>query len=107
MWYWDGNTKVVVADGEHLSEAQWKQYLTQPCKRVKEYIADRERYIKIMTKWPWKKTDRYLDLYRQQGKWAWEQKNIDALQVLDEWENQVVEARMRKLDAEEKAQGTR
>ena len=100
MMYMSGNTKVCVSDGEHLSEAQWKQYLTQSCKRVKKMIADRKHSIKFFTKLSWKETSRRLDLIRQQGRWAWEQKNIDAMQVLDEMEDQIIEARMQKLCAE-------
>ena len=72
-----------------------------PHKDARYYFANREKYIEIIAGWSWKKTERQIAIIRQQYKWALQQRNDEAFMVLQEWENQAVEARMRKLDAEE------
>jgi hypothetical protein len=63
-------------------------------------LRDRERNIQMMANWSWKKTSRHIDLINQQLGMAWKQKNDDAMDFLEEFWSQVVEARYRKLLAE-------
>ncbi|GHT11956.1 hypothetical protein FACS1894170_06190 [Planctomycetales bacterium] len=54
---------------------------------------DRASNIRTMTAWSWSKTDRHTDLIEQQIVWAVRQRNLAALDYLEEFRRQVIEAR--------------
>jgi len=72
-----------------------------PTPQLRDAILHRERYITLMATWPWAKTARHLDLIDRQLAWAFEQRNENAISLLEERRNQVVTARLRKLDNEQ------
>lgn len=61
---------------------------------------NREKYIAEMVKMTDKKLSRNLDLVRIQMKLAYKQRNDSALEALYEMEDQIVQARRIKFDAE-------
>jgi len=69
--------------------------------QLRDAILHRERYITLMATWPWAKTARHLDLINRQLAWAFEQRNDNAIRLLEERRDQVVTARLRKLDNEQ------
>lgn len=58
---------------------------------------NREAYINLMAGWDDKRLQKHLDLFRQQMEMAYRQQNHEALALLQEYEEQVICARMAKL----------
>jgi hypothetical protein len=69
--------------------------------KFRRLIEDRASNIRTVTAWTWTKTARHIDLIDQQIVWAVRQRNLAALDCLEEFRRQAVEARCRKLDAED------
>jgi hypothetical protein len=68
--------------------------------RLQFVLSSRDRNIATMAEWSWKKTAKHLGLIDTQLGWACEQRCDDSLILLEEYRNQVVAARLRKLDNE-------
>jgi hypothetical protein len=55
------------------------------------------KYISTMSRWSDKKLEKHLDLFRIQKAMALKQKKYDAFELLSEYEDQVIQARLRKI----------
>jgi hypothetical protein len=64
--------------------------------KLKEALSKRKTYIKTLAKMVVKKLDHHLMLYRQQLGMAHAQKNEAAILLLEEYERQVIAAKMTK-----------
>jgi hypothetical protein len=62
--------------------------------QLHDLIKNRKIYIAKMSKWPDRKLSKHLDLVAAQIGWAWQQKNADALETLNEMWRQIIEARL-------------
>jgi hypothetical protein len=65
-------------------------------RKLKEAIANAREYIAQMSQWDDKKLMKHLDLFREQKERAYKANNKEAFELLDEYENQVIEARALK-----------
>jgi len=65
--------------------------------KLQDAIANAQQYILQMQKMDDKKLSKHLDLFREQMRKAYEQKNETAILLLAEYERQVIEARIKKL----------
>jgi hypothetical protein len=61
--------------------------------KLEEAITNRETFINQMRQWSDSKLEKHLDLFRQQLEMAYNQKDEDAISLLTEYENQVINAR--------------
>lgn len=64
--------------------------------KLKDAQQNAENYIEQMKQMDDKKLSKHLDLYRQQMERAYKQNNKEVFELLYEYENQVIEARLSK-----------
>jgi hypothetical protein len=64
--------------------------------KLKEAQENREEYIGIMEGWDDKKLSKHIDLFREQRAMAYKKGDEGTMILLDEYEGQVIAARMRK-----------
>ncbi len=67
--------------------------------KLAEAIAHAETFITQMQQMDDKKLSKHLRLFQQQMQMAYEQKNHAAYQLLYEYEQQTIVARLKKMDA--------
>ncbi len=65
--------------------------------KYEEAIAHAEVFIQEMEGMDDIKLSRHLDLFRQQMERAYAQKNEEAIRLIQEYEEQIIQARMRKI----------
>lgn len=63
--------------------------------KYKEAIENAEEYITQMSKWDEKRLEKHFLLFQKQMQMAYEQKNDDAFVLLQEYERQVLLARLK------------
>ena len=64
--------------------------------KLKEAQKNREGYISIMAGWDDGRLSKHIDLFREQRAMAYMKGDEDAMVLLDEYEWQVIEARLRR-----------
>jgi exonuclease VII small subunit len=63
--------------------------------KFEEALKNAESYIEEMKTWDDKKLCKHLDLFQKQMQMAYEQRNHEAFELLQEYERQVLVGRMR------------
>ncbi len=67
-------------------------------RKINEAFEKANEFIEQMTEFDDKQLEKHLDLFRKQMLMAHKQKKADAFVLLQEYERQVIEARVAKLD---------
>ncbi|MGL4594393.1 MAG: hypothetical protein ACRCUY_06650 [Thermoguttaceae bacterium] len=55
-----------------------------PNLKLRRLIEDRDKNIAEMASWSWNKTAKHADLINQQLRWAFQQRNDEGLEILEE-----------------------
>jgi len=62
--------------------------------KIEEALKNAESYIEEMKVWDDKKLSKHLDLFQKQIKMAYDQGNLEAFELLQEYERQVLRSRI-------------
>jgi predicted solute-binding protein len=65
--------------------------------KLEEAINRADEFVRIMSRWNDKKLEKHLDLYREQKTLALKANKMEAFELLCEYEDQVILARLAKL----------
>lgn len=81
-----------------MSKALKPKLMKTATLKLKQALKNRETFIAQMARWDDKQLQKHLNLFRQQMELAYRQQNHEAFALLQEYEEQVINAGITKFD---------